>query len=258
MKTVVPISGGLDSAYVLWKLLSETSDEITAVCINTDNVTDSIANRYDLRAFLVSPPTLAIAAVDWLQSNVRPFTFVNHLFDEQYVVRGFGNCNNPQTYIVRYSVPLINASQFDRVVCSGEKENDGYANGGTIETRRPGGMAARDVFVANATRGTIDFTLIADNYTQANALSEMPSDLLAILDTCQPNNGLFKCKKKAWFQNLLDQGKTTQEIYDLWYQSCTTPYQGKWFSMKNWLYGEQPTDQNTWAIPEWPTSYTVP
>lgn len=258
MKTIVAVSGGMDSAYVLWKLLSETSDEITAVYINTSNLSPSTGTRFDLRSFVVQDDSVAISAVNWMQQNIRPFTFVDQVFDTAYVVRGFGNCNNPQTYLTRYSVPRINVGEYDRIICCTEKENDGYSNGGTIETRRTGGMAARDLFVASATRGSIEFPLIASNYTQANALAEMPSGLLSILDTCSTANQSFKCEKKRWFQNLLDQGKTPQEIYGIWYQSCTTPYQGKWFSMKKWLYGEQPTDQNTWAIPEWPTSYTVP
>jgi hypothetical protein len=258
MKTLIGFSGGMDSTYLLWKLLSETSDDVTALFVDMQNVNLSDYSRYDLRNFVGSTSQIASEAAQWLAENVRPFSFVVHQFDPNYVIRGFGNCNNPQTYVARYAVQRINANELDHLVAAGEKENDGAGNGGTIEVRRPGSFAVKDIFVASATRGTVDFPLIKSDYTQANALSEMPVGLLSILDTCQPNSEDFKCKKKQWFQNLLDQGKTTQEIYNIWYQSCTAPYPNKWFSMKKWLYGEQPTDQNTWATPEWPTAYTAP
>jgi hypothetical protein len=257
MKTVLTFSGGIDSTYVLWKLLSETQDEITAIFISSDNLSPADFSRYDLRAFRGSSQATADASAQWLQSNVRSFTYVVQTFDSQYAPRGFGNVNSPQTYLTRFAVPRINSGEFDRLICTSEKENDGASNGGTIDVRRPGSMAARDIFAQSATRGSIEFPLIAANYTQANALTEMPSDLLDIVDHCTLEDNSYKCKKKRWFQNLLDQGKTPAQCYDAWYTSCTNASAGKWFSMKFWIENTQPTDQLTWAIPEWPTSYSA-
>jgi hypothetical protein len=258
MKTVIGFSGGMDSTYLLWNLLANSSDEITAVFIDMQDIPLSVYQRYDLRNFTGSSKDVALAAAQWLSDNVRAFNFIVHPFDQNYVVRGFGNCNNPQTYVARYAIPRINANEFDRLVAAGEKENDGFGNGGTVEVRRPGSFAVRDLFVAGATRGSVDFPLIASNYTQAVAMMSMPTELRAIVDFCTPDSIAFECKKRAWFQALIDQGKTQQEIFDIWYANCTSPYVGKWFSMKYWLEGVQAIDQNTWAIPEWPTSYTVP
>jgi len=257
MKTVLTFSGGIDSTYVLWKLLSETQDEITAVFVSTDGVTQSEFNRYDLRAFGASGQSTVDAAAQWLQSNIRQFTYSVQPFDAQYAPRGVENVNSPQTYLARFAAPRINSGEFDRFVCTSEKENDGWSNGGTINVRRPGSVAARDIFIQSATRGSIEFSLISENYTQANALSEMPSSLLSIVDHCVLGDISYKCRKKQWFQNLLDQGNTPAQCYDAWYANCTNAYAGKWFSMKYWVDGVQPTEQNTWAMPEWPASYSV-
>jgi hypothetical protein len=252
MKTIVTFSGGVDSTYILWKLLSETADEVTAVFVNVSQIDPAWKSRYDLRTFTGTDPAVCSEAINWLQTNVRSFTFVNQPFDVTYVIRGISNANSPQTYIARYAAPRINVGEFDRLVCTSEKENDGWSNGGSIDTRRPGAMAAKEVFLANATRGTIEFPLIASNYTQANALSEMPSDLLNIVDHCTLEDNSYKCQKKRWFQNLLDQGKTTQEAYNIWYAKCTS-YNDKWFSMKWWIDDIQPDESNTWPMPQWPT-----
>jgi hypothetical protein len=99
--------------------------------------------------------------------------------------------------------------------------------------------------------------LITGNYTVANALSEMPSELLSIVDHCTIGDSSYKCSKKIWFQNLLDQGKTPAQCYDAWYANCVNAYTGKWFSMKLWLNDQQATAENTWDMPEWPTSYSA-
>jgi len=257
MKTIIGFSGGTDSTYLLWKLLSQTTDEVTAIFIDMQNVGLPIYTRYDLRSFSNSSSQVAASIVQWLTDNVRPFNFIVSPFDQAYAIRGFGNCNNPQTYVARYAIPRINANDLDRLVAACEKENDGAANGGTIEVRRPGGMAVRDIFVANATRGSVDFPLVLSNYTQANALAEMPSELLALTNVCEPGSQEFKCKKKVWFQNLLDEGKTPAEAWSIYYANCTQ-VSGKWFSMKFWLYDVQPSSSNLWEMPEWPTSYIVP
>lgn len=256
MKIVMNFSGGLDSTYLAWKILSTTTDELTGFFINTTSMPGSWVTKFDMRAFSDNNPEYAMAAANWLQQNVRPFSFVNHDIEDSYLVRGFGNVNSPQVYLARYATPRINTSEYDKVVCTSEKENDGWSNGGTIDSRRPGAFAARDWFVANATRGSVEFPLIASDYTQAVALLEMPKGLSSLVDVCSVQDQSFKCKKRRWLQAQLDEGKTPQEIYALWYQKCTV-YQGRWFSMKWWIDGALPTENNTWPMPAWPTSYSL-
>jgi len=256
MKTLITFSGGIDSTYALWKLLTETQDEVTALALSTETLTEAMRLRFDLRSFQGVDVAETVEAANWLKANVRNFTLVVHNFDPTYAVKGYGNVNSPQTYTVRYAVSRINAGEFDRLLCTSEKENDGWSNGGTISTRRPGSMAARDIFVATATRGTVEFPLISSDYTQANAFAELPIGLLAIIDNDGPDDQSFKAMKRRWIKAQLASGKTPSQVWDLYYQNCTV-YQGKWFSMKHWINGIEPTDQNTWSMPEWPASYTV-
>jgi hypothetical protein len=137
-----------------------------------------------------------------------------------------------------------------------EKENDGWANAGTIETRRTGGEAAQEVFASIATRGSVEWPLIASNYTQAYALYYLPPALLALAPSCDIGNQSYKCNKRRWFQSLLSQGQTPSQTWEAYYQQCTS-YKDKWYSMKLWLQDVPDTDQNTWDIPEWATSYSA-
>lgn len=260
MKTMIAYSGGMDSTYVLWKTLLETQDEVTAVFIRTVDVPRSIYTRYDMRTFSGSheEETVAAAIAQWLSQNVRSFTFLPVDFDEQYVVRGFGHPNSPQTYLARYAAAQMAANQCDRLLLCSEKENDGWANAGTIETRRTGAEAARDAFISVATRGSIEWPLIASNYTQGYALAALPAELQAMLPSCDVADESYKCKKRRWFQDLLNQGKTPAETWDIYYANCTAYQPGIWFSMKHWITGATPTASNTWPIVDWPTSYTVP
>ena len=51
MRTIIGNSGGLDSTYALWKLLSTTDDEVTVVLLNTDGLTNQVITRFDVRSF---------------------------------------------------------------------------------------------------------------------------------------------------------------------------------------------------------------
>ena len=51
MKTLVALTGGMDSTYLLWKLLSQTSDEITAINLDVSNTDPYLYKKYDFRSF---------------------------------------------------------------------------------------------------------------------------------------------------------------------------------------------------------------
>ena len=83
MKTVLNISGGLDSTYVLWKLLSTTSEEITAVFFQSTHIDDDTRKKYNLGGALrdnrfVNDQQNEIIDIigKWLKSNVRNFKII--------------------------------------------------------------------------------------------------------------------------------------------------------------------------------------
>jgi hypothetical protein len=258
MKTFVSLSGGLDSTYLLWKLLSETTDEVTALFVDLTDATPRLIQKYDIRSFEFSDcgddyKNYITDVANWLKANVRDFNLIIEPISTDYLVRGIGSPNNPPAYITRYAIQHINDGIYDRLCLSNEWENDGYANGGSVTTRRNGAWVAHEIFVAEAQRGRVNFTLLDMDYNQAYALNEMPEELLAIL---KQKNGV-KLLKQEWFKRHLLDGKLPSEIGALAKSKCVLP-NGKWHSMKMWLTGHEPDQDSQWDMPTWPSSYEVP
>jgi hypothetical protein len=260
MKTFVSLSGGMDSTYLLWKLLSETTDEITALHVDLANFTQRLIQKYDIRSFAFEEDAAAnltkineIAA--WLKTNVRDFNLIVEPISTDYMVRGIEFPNSPPAYITRYAVQHINDGIYDRLCLSNEWENDGTSNGGTIMTRRSGAWAAHEIFVSEAQRGCIDFTLLDMDYNQAYALNEMPQALRDLVWDSQDQTA--KSMKRHYFANLLQEGKTPAEAGQIAKAKCMLP-DNKWHSMKFWVMGREPTADTTWDMPTWPSSYEVP
>jgi hypothetical protein len=268
MRTIIGNSGGLDSTYALWKLLSTTADDVTVVLLNTDGLTQQVLNKFDVRSFnSIGNNTVRAQRVqnivNWLSANVRPCTIENVSLDEANLRRGIDYPNNPQTAIVEWAVVKINAGLADKVVVTTERENDGYSNGGTITTRAPGAMAARARFVDNATRGKIDFMLLDAGYHQGVAMREMPQALIDLTHSCDsqedaPCGVCFKCSKRKFFAEAVARGETDEQIRQKVASKSELP-EGRWRSMKHWIAEEVSTCRYTasdkiWDMPVWPSS----
>lgn len=261
MKTFVSLSGGMDSTYLLWKLLSETTDEITALYVDLTDCDFLTRQKYDIRSFSFEEDSGTnrvkveeIAA--WLKANVRDFNLIIEPISAAYMVRGVGSPNNPPAYITRYAVQHINDGIYDRLCLSNEWENDGYANGGSVTSRRNGAWVAHEIFVSEAKRGRIDFTLLDMDYNQGYALTELPKPLRNLIWSRTDES--VKSKKRMYFRNLIFvEGKTPAEAGAIAKAKCMLP-NGKWHSMKFWIAGLSPTETPTWDMPTWPSSYEVP
>lgn len=261
MKTFIPFSGGLDSTYLLWKILSETNEEVTALSIDMAATNPRVFLKYDARSFsMYDANSGAIDRVqkikEWLSKNVRDFNLIIETIDTQYFVRDINTPNSTPSYFTRYAAPRLNDGTFDRICLSHEWDNDGFANGGSIGLkRRPGSWVAYDIFPQVATRGRLEFTLLDMEYNQAYALSELPKDLLNIVR--DPNLSEDKKKlKQAWFEKQLSEGKTPKEAGEIAKAKCMLP-DGKWHSMRYWVTGADPTPETVWNMPIWPTSITL-
>lgn len=262
MKTFVPFSGGLDSTYLLWKLLSQTTDEITALYVDVKSTDPYILTKYDIRSFsLYEGSTERMNnvnnVVSWLKENVRNFNFVIEPMNTQFLVRDINNPNSTASYFTRWAAPKLNDGTLDRICLAHEWDNDGYGNGGTVGlNRRPGSWVAHDIFPAVATRGRLEFTLLDMDYNQAYALSEMPNDLVGLVRyPLSPDPA--KNAKTSWYKRMLSDGKTPKDAGDIAKANCTLP-NNRWISMRSWIVGEQPTSTNTWDMPTWPTSIDLP
>lgn len=267
MKTIIGNSGGLDSTYALWKLLSSTADEVTVILLNTDDLTKEIKTKFDVRSFNSSQSNegrinRVRSIVDWLSVNVRPCILAEVNIDASILKRGIGYPNNPQTIIVDWAIGKINANLADKVIVTTERENDGFSNGGTIATRAPGALAARDRFADNATRGQLIFMLLDMGYHQGMATREMPAELFALTRSCdspapEPCGVCFKCSKRKFFAEAIAGGKLDDEIRTH-IASKSELSNGRWMTMKNWLKDDVSTyidgGDKTWDMPIWPSS----
>jgi len=267
MKTIISFSVGLDSTYALWKLLSSTDEDITAVFLTPGDLVNVSQLPYDLRSYdMVLDHSLnydrATNIANWLKANVRDFTLLQLPVETALLSTEWNVPNSPVAYVTKYAVSKINANLCDKVIITHERENDGFANGGTIQSRRPASAACLDLFKAEATRGEISFPMLDVQYTQANALVEMPADLVSLTSSCQlnlpePCGTCFKCEKRQFFCDEIAAGKTPTQIQD-YVTQMSVPEAGKWMSMKKWLFNRSLPIADAWETPQWPSSYTVP
>lgn len=261
MKTLLSISGGADSTYLLWKILIETTDEVTAINVDVNSITQKMKIKYDIRGFSYEEDSQnsnkVQSIVDWLKINVRDFTFISESINEDFLSRDMRYPTGAHVYFTRYAINKINTNIVDRLCMSSEWENDGFSNGGTVGlTRNPASIIAKDVFIKNATRGSIEFSLLDMDYNHSYAVSELPTELynIIVLNEVQSTP---KFLKRQWFRDRLAEGKSPKEIGDIAKAKCMLP-NGKWHSMRLWVNGIEPTENNTWDIPKWPTSFSVP
>ncbi len=72
MKTLVLFTGGLDSTYMLWKILAETDDEIFAHRVRENPFNSPLTIAEDGVAFRIT---------EWLQKYMRPFEYSTTLIE---------------------------------------------------------------------------------------------------------------------------------------------------------------------------------
>jgi hypothetical protein len=273
MKTIIPFSGGLDSTYALWKVLTDTQDEVTAVCFSFAATSAEDRANLEVSRFSTFDDSESLqkmrSVIEWLRLNVRDFIFEELPISADYFLPDQSRKNSPSGCLTRYAISRINAKEIDQIIVTNEKENDGFSNGGSffseegdVVVRRTGAWNAYEEFVANATRGKISFPLIDSNYTQGTALKELPAELIQMTAHKEHAETWFKGEKRKFFKKLVDEGKTNEEMYQIYMSKCVTS-DGRWISMKDWilnpdsLEGEIHPDRK-WDMPTWPSSYIVP
>lgn len=264
MKAAVSFSGGVDSTYAIWKILTTTQDDVMAVVFDTDDLTPEDYETNDIRLFpkgktLASTLAKAQPIVDWFAANLRPIELVIVPVELPKLIPDWPN--TPETYFTNWAVEKVNVNELDRIIISHEKENDGNANRGSRGREGPASWLAHDLFVANATRGSVEFPLIESDYHHGVAMSELPANLMALAGSCNSDREdctCFKCSKMKFFEREVQAGKTMSEIAD-YVMSKSLQSSGQWLTMKAWLgtegIGYIPSiDFPEKDVPTWPSS----
>jgi 7-cyano-7-deazaguanine synthase in queuosine biosynthesis len=282
MRTSISISGGLDSTYALWKLLTETNDSIEAVYIDMKNISIDQAASLRISGFSrrISKKETELRferlekIVEWCNKNIRPFTFVKHAYDPSLIDSNY--LNVPPVYFVGLYINKINKNLHDKVVISHEQENDGFCRFESDNNRNSGSMEAKRRFIDQATRGEINFMLLDMNYHQGYAFKELPQELIDYTRSCdEPESHTkecgtcFKCSKRKFFKQKIDNNESLTNIWN-YVQRKSVKDNNKWLSMKSWLVDDVSTYENFIVagsnhipekierdMPEWPTSHKI-
>jgi 7-cyano-7-deazaguanine synthase in queuosine biosynthesis len=219
MKTLLSFSGGLDSTYVLWNLLTKTDEEVTAVFIDYRFLSSGI----DIESYLIPYGEMAADnVVSWLKHNAREFRYIKKLMysvkdDEENILN-----------FIRYAAPMVNDETYDKLAIGLQYEESGIEHladnpGENRGTERRAKITK--LFSEQCDRGEIQLPLADWKEGKPHAIANMPSDLIDLVLTCKDpsvghNNNLVncgKCFRCLWvekIQTMLTTGMTADQIQD--------------------------------------------
>ena len=205
MRSILSFTGGLDSTLLLYKLLTETDDEVYAFTLDLQFCIDT---TLDHKQYMEKVSAMKIAY--WMNENIRPFKY--DIVDKPH---GFLYENLPMMEALYFAIPYLNEDLYDRFCFAFSAEDIG-----TFGKQVKNAMEYR--FEQYATRGTLEFTLQEQNLGRAHALTTIPKELLNITADCTrigPNHEkcgyCLKCKFRAQDFKRLSEGLTPDECVQL-------------------------------------------
>lgn len=183
MKSAVAFSGGYDSTYVLWKLLTLTDEEVTAISfVRAPGAT---------KPWFAQPAELTThipKIIDELQ-KIRPFTHIVRVVSDEDITE---ENNEATVFFVSEYVADINNGTYDNLVSgrSWEQYNE-YRIKGVLGTLTD--MVAQRIFDRDATRGKLWYPLVTRDfhyhYCRWHTFTYLPENLQALcVSCCDPVN----------------------------------------------------------------------
>jgi len=277
MKTLLAFSGGIDSIYLLWKELRETEHEITAVFYTGELIDTDMRNNFNV----INVEDRKFADVRWIQLQkissavaevTRSFKITREALDPKFLDKDITNnnlFNHAPSLRIAMAVQAINSGEYDRVVIGTSKDNDGFPlNKYGFRSNESASSLMTKYFLKNAKRGELCLPFCDSEYTVAEAIQNLPDWLVAMNRSCQGMlssnanscNQCYKCMTHEYARELLTEGKTTKEIFDLYMQKSKMP-DGTWRSQQVWIAEEVPCNIsspiNTMPMPQWGRSVKI-
>ena len=212
-KTLVSFSGGLDSTYIMWRLLSETDDEVTACFLDARLATPE-KNGDHIPGFRHTHQQIcAENVINWLRTNVRDCGFykqnIYEIKDDELILIWFS----------RYSARLANQNKYDRFM-------DGLA--GLLD----GGLRKRIItgeYYKIANRGTYEqpIGVYGDwKIDIPHQMDQLPKELQELTISCLdvslgegrtliPCGKCFKCHRNDYIRKHLKDGSLEDVLANL-------------------------------------------
>lgn len=225
------MSGGIDSTYVLWKLLTETDDEVTAVYFDFWNVSIDMKTQID-----PNKKYMMNVLADRLKA-IRNFNYIHHVAKESEVIP---QLEHKLLFAIKYAAPFINNGTYDRLVTGAAYEDKALKIVPHLDREVTEYAEKRLIRLFN--RGQYWNPLVDDSwhthYSRDIALRNLPADILecALLMSCHnPRydetvaikghkcNDCGRCLINQTSQVMIDEGKTSAEILE-WKRVKTYEY----------------------------------
>jgi 7-cyano-7-deazaguanine synthase in queuosine biosynthesis len=230
MKTLLLFSGGKDSTYVLYKLLTETDDEVTAIQLYKKNDTKmAIIGSED--SYMRVPALLTEL------KKIRDFNFIKKEISPEDITQ---DTSHYYTFFVNYATPFLNDGTYDRIATgrTWEQQDQKFFKNSDVRSS-PSQIAGQRMFEENVQFGTLWNPLIShdfvQNYSRYHALSLLPNNISPLTFSCDDpivTDGTIEecgiCYKCLWDQKILelvDEGYTADQI-------------SEWRRLKSSFYGD--------------------
>jgi len=271
-KSLVLFSGGLDSTYVLYKMLSETDDEITAI---------TLQRNYETEVYVAYPP-LNFAKLPALLNELRKIRDFNHIVKTVTKEEMNPNTDHTYTYFISYAAPFLNDGTYDRIVTGRTAEQwdkSVKVSADKIIRGSPTNIAATRLWKNIVTRGEVYNPLQTnvwhENFNKWHAIYYLPANLYKLTLSCNRpievdegkwNKSCGQCYKCLWDEKvaqLISLGYTAKMI-DEWRKEKAYHYglrrknisDSIWAPMRIWLpiemgkgnYYKVPTENETIVI----------
>lgn len=251
-KTVLAFSGGWDSTFILWKLLTETDDEVTAVYLDSQFVITDIGTIKEYVQYI-----RAQKVVDELR-KIRNFEFISYKIKPSDITE--------ETYLkylqfVQYVAPFVNNGTYDRVVHGASYEDVSCKILPHLDYF-PTYYVVDRLFNRLCTRGELWEPLLKgdmfyQNYNRAFAMKDLPTNIKNVVASCdlpEYNNDIEnfvdcghcrKCLENKLSSDMLSVGKTPEEILQ-WKKQKSIEYgeNGLMAPLLFWIRKEMGLDEN--------------
>ena len=224
-KTLVAVSGGLDSSYVLWKLLSATDDEVSPIYFDQSYVVN--AQRSYQPDLSVIQTRKVKSILGWVSSNVRSLQPLR-----THVVNSPVANDSSSTYYIRVVAQYINDGSYDRVAFGWGARRQ---NGAGITTPDTNSGKTHQIYkdlmqTLTGNSSNLWFPITEWNANTFKIVSELPSELFNISYSCiKPviaDDGninecgeCWKCHWKYLVKYKVDEGSLTAETFPSWIAS---------------------------------------